>query len=64
MKPQAEPVRHYYRPYELARALDEPVSNVYRLIKLNLIAHIRIRKKLKIPTAEYERLLREGTGEK
>jgi excisionase family DNA binding protein len=64
MKPQAEPIRHYYRPYELARALDEDVSNIYRLIRSGMITYIYVGRKIKIPKLEFERILREGIGER
>jgi len=54
--------RHFYRPDELARALDEETDAIYRLIRLGLIRHIRLRKKIKIPREEYERVLKEGIG--
>jgi hypothetical protein len=60
----AEPAgKNFYRPDELARALDENKSLVYRLIRLGLIKHIHLRKKIKIPRAEYERVLKEGIKE-
>ncbi len=54
--------KQFYRPDELARALDEKKCTVYRLIRLGFIRHIHLRKKIKIPREEYERVLKEGVG--
>jgi excisionase family DNA binding protein len=52
--------KDFYRPDELAARLDESVRNVYIWINQDLIRHVHVGKKLKIPRAEFERVLREG----
>jgi excisionase family DNA binding protein len=54
------PEKNYYRPDELARAMDVSAATVRRWVRKGLIRHVRWWRLTRIPRAEFERILRDG----
>lgn len=52
--------KNFYRPDELARALNVDRRTIYRRIKKEQIAHIQIGRIIKIPKDVYLKIVREG----
>lgn len=52
--------KRYYRPDELAREMDEPVSNIKLWMRQGRIHYVHHGKKHKIERVEFLRVLREG----
>jgi excisionase family DNA binding protein len=56
--------KEYYRPDELARALNVSCQTVRRWVRLDLIRHIHLPGTVRIPREEFERISRQGIGGK
>jgi hypothetical protein len=56
--------KSFYRPDELARAADVSVDTVRRWLNRGLVARIHLLGIIRIPRAEFARVLRDGIGEK
>lgn len=52
--------KRYYRPDEVARALDVSIDTVYRRMADGSIRYIHVGKLHRIARAEYVRVIREG----
>ncbi len=52
--------KQHYRPDELAEAAGVSVRTVRRWLRLGLVKHVHFMGAIRIPRAEYERVLREG----
>ena len=53
--------KHWYRPDEVARILEEPRRKIYRLIQAKQIQAVVIGRRLKVSSDELERLILRGT---
>jgi excisionase family DNA binding protein len=56
--------KNYYRPDELAHAVDVSVDTVRRWMDQNLIKHVHIVGVVRIPRAEFIRILNDGLPKK
>jgi hypothetical protein len=55
------PDKQWFRPDEVADALEEPIANVYYWLRQDLIKHIHVGGRTKIPRTELARILSRGT---
>ena len=53
--------KHFYRPDEIAAAVEKPINTIYRWIREGRIEAVRLGGQLKIPSDEFKRLLKHGT---
>lgn len=58
--PEQRDLQVTYLPKELAVALRKSVPTIRRWIRLDLIRHIHVGGSPRIPSEEYERVLRDG----
>lgn len=58
------PNKRWYRPDEVAAAIEEPLSNIMRWIREDKIKHMHFGRKVKIPKNELERLISDGISVK
>ena len=54
------PDKHYYRPDELAAAIDVPIKTVYRLMGRGYIRHVHMGRSARISREEFIRILNGG----
>lgn len=54
--------KQFYRPDELACAIDVSISTVRRWIKRGLVMHVHMVRGIRIPTEEYTRILSQGVA--
>lgn len=52
--------KRYYRPDEVALMADVSVATVRRWMKRELIRHVHLVGRIRIPSDEVERILRDG----